>query len=160
MTHRNHVTWEWLQSKCRWDKNLHKFEEVAKETDVCQNQNGFLKRLCKKAGTWAETRWRTEKRRWMKHKTDKNVQEKRNLWLLWTEEWGRWTARVRVCDKLAWISCIWALSCEKSVTDTPVRRLRLRLWKKIRKWTCAVIVLIHGVLAWIVYWSISIRRQL
>jgi len=23
----------------------------------------------------------------MKHKTDKNVQEKINLWLLWTEQW-------------------------------------------------------------------------
>jgi len=48
MSHRNHVTWEWLQSKCRWDENLQKFEEVIKEMDVCQNQNGFSKGLCKK----------------------------------------------------------------------------------------------------------------
>jgi len=39
-----------------------------------------------KAETWAEKRWGTEKIRWMKHKTDKNVQEKRNLWLLRTEK--------------------------------------------------------------------------
>jgi len=32
----------------------------------------------------------------MKHKTDKNVQEKRNLWLLWTEQCRSAKARVRV----------------------------------------------------------------
>jgi len=48
----------------------------------------------------------------------------------------------------------------KSATGTAVRRLRLRLWKKIRKWTSIGIVLIHRVLAWIVYGGISIHRQL
>jgi len=44
--------------------------------------------FARKSEPWAERRLRTEKRRWMKHETDKNVQEKRNLWLLWTEEWS------------------------------------------------------------------------
>jgi len=48
--------------------------------------NGFSKGLCKKSETWAEKRRLTEKRRWMKNKTDKNVQAKRNLWLLYTDE--------------------------------------------------------------------------
>ena len=86
MTHRNHVTWEWLQSKCRWDENLHKFEEVVKETDVCQNQNGFSKSLRKKIwdvgrekiAVWEKTL--NETQNWQK------CTRKRNLWLLWTEE--------------------------------------------------------------------------
>jgi len=60
--------------------------QVAKETVVCENQNGFSKGLCKKLRRGQRKDYGLGKYVEWNIKLAKNVQEKRNLWLLWTEE--------------------------------------------------------------------------